>query len=265
MTDNERSERIFKRLNEDYRWVQSKGYKVLGVFLQGSQNYELDYEGSDIDTKCIVLPSFEDFVLNKKPASTTLIKEDNSHVDVKDIRLMFECFRKQNINFLEILFTNWCKVNPDYLSLWLPIWKNAENIAHYNNYAAVNCIAGMVYNSYGELFIEKDGEQTYNSKQLSHMVRCEEFLNRYILDVPYQACLVPRCPANIVGIKTCSPYSLEEVKEISKSICDGARYTVEEYQKTHPLHIKEDVETLMNDVMTEIIKKSFLEDINAEV
>jgi hypothetical protein len=30
--------------------------RIVGVFLQGSQNYGLDYEGSDIDTKCIVLP-----------------------------------------------------------------------------------------------------------------------------------------------------------------------------------------------------------------
>ena len=39
----------------------------VGLFLQGSQNYNLDYEGSDIDTKAIMLPSFSDFVLNAKP------------------------------------------------------------------------------------------------------------------------------------------------------------------------------------------------------
>lgn len=43
----------------------------VGLFLQGSQNYNLDYEGSDIDTKAIMLPSFSDFVLNAKPLSTT--------------------------------------------------------------------------------------------------------------------------------------------------------------------------------------------------
>ena len=45
----------------------------VGLFLQGSQNYNLDYEGSDIDTKAIMLPSFSDFVLNAKPLSTTHI------------------------------------------------------------------------------------------------------------------------------------------------------------------------------------------------
>lgn len=56
---------IQQRIESDYQYVESLGYKVLGVFLQGSQNYGLAYEGSDIDTKCIVLPSFEDFCLNK--------------------------------------------------------------------------------------------------------------------------------------------------------------------------------------------------------
>ena len=84
----EKDKRIFDRLKSDFDYVTSLGYKVLGVFLQGSQNYGLDYEGSDIDTKAIVVPSFEDFVLNKKPASTTLILPSNEHVDVKDIRLM---------------------------------------------------------------------------------------------------------------------------------------------------------------------------------
>lgn len=58
----------------------------VGLFLQGSQNYNLDYEGSDIDTKAIMLPSFSDFVLNAKPLSTTHIMENNEHVDFKDIR-----------------------------------------------------------------------------------------------------------------------------------------------------------------------------------
>ena len=77
----------------------------VGLFLQGSQNYNLDYEGSDIDTKVIVIPNFTDFVLNAKPISTTHIMENDEHVDFKDIRLMFDCIKKQNVNFVEILFT----------------------------------------------------------------------------------------------------------------------------------------------------------------
>lgn len=64
------------------------GDKVLMVALQGSQNYGLDYEGSDVDTKALLVPSFEDIVFNKKPISTTHVRHNDEHIDLKDVRLM---------------------------------------------------------------------------------------------------------------------------------------------------------------------------------
>ena len=184
----EKDKAIEARLKEDFNYVTYLGYNVLGVFLQGSQNYQLDYEDSDIDTKAILIPAFEDFVLNRKPVSTTLIKEDNSHIDIKDIRLMHDCFRKQNINFIEILFTKYKVLNPEYVSIYQPMFNNNERIAHYNNYAAVNCIAGMVYEKHKAMehpyptLADKIERYGYDNKQLHHIVRCEEFLKRYIND-----------------------------------------------------------------------------------
>ena len=99
MNMKEREQQLNLRLLQDYEYVKSLGYNVLGVFVQGSDNYSLSWDGSDIDTKAILIPSFDDFVLNRKPVSTTLILPSNEHIDIKDIRLMHDCFRKQNINF----------------------------------------------------------------------------------------------------------------------------------------------------------------------
>ena len=57
---------------------------------------------------------------------------------------MFECFKKQNINFVELLFTQYYVLNPIYEELFAPMLDNAEKIARYNNYARVNCMCGMV-------------------------------------------------------------------------------------------------------------------------
>ena len=38
--------------------------RIIGIFCQGSQNYGLDYEGSDIDTKCFLVPTLEDIIFN---------------------------------------------------------------------------------------------------------------------------------------------------------------------------------------------------------
>lgn len=124
-----RHDYIIPRLQEHLDAVRSKHSEWVGIFLQGSQNYHLDYAGSDIDSKLIVLPSFDDFALNRQPYSYTHVMENEEHVDVKDIRLMFSCFRKQNINFLEILFTHFFIVNPVYERFWDIVVQNRERIA----------------------------------------------------------------------------------------------------------------------------------------
>lgn len=142
---------VQKQVERHYEKLVELGYNVVGVFLYGSQNYELDYEKSDVDTKAIVLPTLGDIVLNRQPVSTTVDMGDNCLCDVKDIRKMFECFKKQNINFIELLFTQYYKLNPIYESLYRPMLDNAENIARYNNYASVNCMSGMALEKYNAL------------------------------------------------------------------------------------------------------------------
>lgn len=82
-------------------------------------------------------------MLNAKPLSTTHIMENDEHVDFKDIRLMFDCIKKQNVNFVEILFTPYSIINPEYADLFQPVLDAREEIARYNNYAGMNCIMGM--------------------------------------------------------------------------------------------------------------------------
>ena len=88
------------------KWAEENGYTVAALFLQGSQNYGLDlyteeYK-SDVDTKAIILPKFEDFILNREQFSKTLVLDNDEHCDVKDIRMMFNMFRKANIQYIGI-------------------------------------------------------------------------------------------------------------------------------------------------------------------
>ena len=101
------------------------------ICLQGSQNYGLSDEGSDIDSKLLVLPCFEDVVLNRQAVSRTHVMGNGEHCDVKDIREYFKTFRKQNVNFVEILFTEWHLFNHDYADLWMELLRRREEIARY--------------------------------------------------------------------------------------------------------------------------------------
>ena len=62
MVDTEKGVKIANRLRADFDIVESLGYTCIGTFLFGSQNYEIDTDESDIDTRAIVIPNFMDVV-----------------------------------------------------------------------------------------------------------------------------------------------------------------------------------------------------------
>jgi predicted nucleotidyltransferase len=261
MTDREK--KIYERLKHDFDYVRKQGYDVFGVFLQGSQNYELDYEGSDIDTKCIILPSVEDVIFNKQAVSKTLILEDNSHIDLKDIRLMWNCFKKQNINYLEILFTDFAYVPHEYYHFWLDMIRLNEDIAHIDNYSAVNCIVGMILEKNAALChpypslkdkIEKHG---YDNKQLHHIIRCREFLDRYIDGEPYEDCLIPTDRESLINIKADYIYNLEQAKELAKEAVDYAKAKKQAYLNSHKQTIDIGTQDKMNKIMVDILTKAW--------
>ena len=217
--------KIVDRLTEDYESLTKDGFSVFGVYLQGSQNYNLDTEYSDIDTKAIVIPSFEDIVLKNKPISTTLVKPDNSHLDVKDIRVMFDCFKKQNINFLEILFTKYRVTNDKYKKYHEELDCKAERIAHTDKLRAIKCMSGMSKAKFHALehpyptILDKINKFGYDPKQLHHIIRMNEFIRRYVSGISFRDCLVTTNKENLISVKL-GKYTLEQ-----------ARYLANEYDK----------------------------------
>ena len=59
--------KIRNRVEEHKEFVRKEHRRDGDIFftaLQGSQNYGLDYEGSDIDSKLIIVPSIDDIIFN---------------------------------------------------------------------------------------------------------------------------------------------------------------------------------------------------------
>ena len=190
---------INKRLKDHY--LESLEYfkenQIVGIFLQGSQNYQLDLPNSDVDTKLIVVPSFKDIVLNRKPVSTTHIRANEEHIDFKDIRLYMEVFRKQNLNFLEILFTPYSIINAPYEYQWNKLIIEREKIARMNPWRAVKSMKGIALEKYHAMEhaypskAEVLAKYSYDPKQLHHLVRVDNYLTRYIAGESYEDCLIP--------------------------------------------------------------------------
>ena len=244
---------------------------IVCVFLQGSQNYGLDYEGSDIDTKCIITPTFEEIALARKPKSTTHIRANEEHIDLKDIRLYVQTFRKQNLNFLEILYTPyfWCP-NEHFYHEWKRLRDHREEITHYDPVRSDKSMMGIASEKYFAMehhyparmaWIEKYG---YDPKQLHHLLRVSEYLDRYLAGEPYGDCLETKQANYLKEVKQ-GLFCLEAAREIAEktynAIHDKCDKFVEEH-KDDP--VDHEVDELLDDVAYQIMRESVTRDILQE-
>lgn len=256
---------INERVREHYEEVLTMfpESRIVGIFYQGSANYGLDYEKSDVDTKCILVPTFEDIAFNRKPISTTHIRKNEEHIDLKDIRLYINCFEKQNLNFLEILFTPYKIVNPQYAEWWNKLVENREAIAHYDIHRAIKSMKGIALEKYHAMehkypskvdIIEKYG---YDSKQLHHLLRVEEYLSRYIAGESYEKCLIPN-PIRAKRLRTIKEdnglLSLEEARCAANTALATIEMMCEEGLAYYPEGYDPEVEKLLKEVQYDIMK-----------
>lgn len=262
---------IMERLQEHYEEALTifPQDKILGIFAQGSQNYGLDYSGSDIDTKCIILPSLSDICLNKDAVSYTHVRANNEHIDFKDLRKITGDFKKQNVNFLEILFTKYRIINPHYAHLFQPMFDNAEAIARYDNYKFVRATAGMSMEKHKALTLDRPSQHDeivkygWATKQLHHILRLRTFMIRWVNGESFAECLIDPFTDYLVSVKQNghSMFDLDAAKELAKLIDEETNAIKEEYIETHEHVIDEEVGKMIDGVVVDIIRESLKKEI----
>ena len=176
------------RLHYEYAVRHYGRENVLGVFLYGSQNYECDNEGADVDTKCILLPDL--YHLAIRPYETKHLhipREEGQDPEVCEcmtIQHMVHNWKKQNPNFLEIMFTHFYVINPEYEDLW---WNyldtHREHIARYDVRQGIMSIAHQAIHTI------KQGP--FDGKKIGNGYRLMHLLCMYEAGEPYKECLVP--------------------------------------------------------------------------
>lgn len=269
-----REELINNRVREHYEYLTSNypNLNVIYLALQGSQNYNLDIYSdeykSDIDTKAIVVPSLKEISLNKKPVSTTIILPNNEHIDVKDIRLMMDNFKKQNINFIEILFTKFYVLKSDYIDIIKELLDIREDIAHLNENQALRCMSGMSMEKKKALthpypsLVDKIEKYGYDGKQLHHIIRMNEFIKLYTSGKSYEECL---CTFTDIGKEMMmnaklSKYSLEEALRISEEYDTDTKKIKDKFLKDVD-EINKDTLEIMDNIQYKIIERSIYKEI----
>ena len=269
-----RSEQIFKQLQEHYQEALTIFPKdrIVGIFVQGSQNYCLNWEGSDLDTKCIVLPSFEEICFNKDPVSYTHIRKNNEHIDFKDLRLMMQCFKKQNINFVEILFTKYYILNPDYEELFKKVMNVKEEVAHYNVCKFLKCTSGMSAEKLKALTLDRPSQHEevikygWATKQMHHIIRLNEFMRRYLNGESFEKCLISEMREELIELKKNGheKYSLEEAISQSKAYDSYTKIMKNNYVDTHKEMKNDKIGELIDAVTCDILRAKLKKDILKE-
>ena len=284
MCNMDRNELIRKKMQEHYKCMLElyPADRIVGVFLQGSQNYNMDDVYSDVDTKCLIVPSVDEIVLAKQPVSVTHCIVDGKlvyteeekmgaeHCDAKDIRLYWKTLLKANINFVEILFTDHYIINAMYEDFWNEILSMREAIARVNPLAAIKAMMGMVSEKYFALthrypsrveWLDKFG---YDPKQLHHLIRIYYFMHVYFYgkdmfsynDLVKSKHVLPAEAKNIKDIKRLGCGDLECAQKQADSFFELAKKIYEEAKLDYDGKDNEEIKNKMFDIMAEIVKLS---------
>lgn len=187
---NNREKRIMEHVRAHYeRACDHYGVdNVLGVFLYGSQNYNCDLEDSDIDTKCILISDLYHLALH--PYKTNHLNiygegaEEPEVCECMTIQHMVANWKKQNPNFLEIMFTQYSIINPIYYDEWtrfLVEENYRELIARYDVRAGILSVAHQA--------IHTIHQNPMDGKKIGNGVRLVRLLENYTMGVDYAHCL----------------------------------------------------------------------------
>lgn len=261
MRDFKNDKVIFQRLQSDYDYCVAQGYEVVGVFLFGSQNYNMHTPQSDIDVKAMVIPNINDLVFGKADVSKKVVR-DNGELVIYDIASINRSIKKQSINFVEILFTEYRILNQEYEYLFDPMLKNRDRIARLNNFKAVHCTLSMAQNKYKMLFAEMPSNTDrvkkagYDYKAFAEIMRLDDFLNTRFAEIPYHVSLISSNSPYLRKIKTYEVvFTPDQVRNHADSIIESMKCRVDNYDSLFGEGIDEDMVALIDDVTKNIILK----------
>lgn len=240
-----------------------KDRKWLFKSLVGSHNYNLNTPESDKDYKVFFLPTFDDLYSGKDFYQKHLSEEKD--IEGHDIRKVIRLWFKANVNFLEVLFSENTKVNPDLGKaiggLLFKIFTMKDKIAKMNLPYLYDACLGMHYQKMDKLEKGTSGTQHLvdkygmDTKQCLHAYRILDFLqrfhennfndfkqaiwydNRYLLDIKN------------------GEFTLEEYKEKVNNKLEAIKDLEKKYKS---FEVDKDTKESLQNIVKEIVKINFL-------
>ncbi len=179
-------EKVFAHAQKVDEWCAKNGGIRVFTALFGSQNYGLDNENSDVDTKSIIIPALDDWTWGDTDKyNATIEMEDGSHAEIKSLPDMCKQYIKGNINFLETLYTEYVDIAPAWEWLYNEFQDVRDNVSRHNLYKAAQTWLGYerqalerAFHSTSEALGYRE-DCGYNPKSLMNAFRIKESFIRF--------------------------------------------------------------------------------------
>lgn len=157
--------------------------RIVAVAPYGSMNYALDSPWSDTDFVAVIVPSFEDLVFKDKNINQTYTYKREGKPDsfIRVVSIGYFCnhLLKSDFQMLEVLFSGFLYILPEYRHQFTRLYEYREEIAHYNEADWYYRILGAINSNRKNLLksIENGGE--VNQKNLYQFARLNYMGNFY--------------------------------------------------------------------------------------
>ena len=192
--------------------------RLIFIGAQGSQNHAtLAMPNSDMDTVALVLPAANDIVtLDTSNYATCLVRDNNEHIKVYDIRYWINLLYKQNMNDVELLFTDYyMPLTRSTGSTWEDLLSMREQIARYNPGRTVRTTIGHMDSCIKRAKANRNNyELVFKQYKNCYFLDC--FIGAYIAGYNYKDCLTFCNGADFEGYRSLSVEDFIKCMELYK-------------------------------------------------
>ena len=171
--------------------------RIVAIILRGSQNYGLDYEKSDIDSRCIYIPTLDEIRKYPHWVEKYVLTVGHEQIAMIDIRLFTYALERRSLYYIEALYSKWVIVpNQQYEYIW-NIYTNIANDLVKSNKPALAASILYYANDYTKIVTdnfyvnrrEVAYRKGYDSKALYQMTRCHLLMQLLLTDRPFSYCM----------------------------------------------------------------------------
>ena len=126
--------KIINKLAVHYKIVEKMGYIVVGAFLYGPQNYTFTLKEKDthrVRSKVLVIPSISN-LLDRSAYEIQEFDEGDDTIEILDVNTMLNAWKNGNLQMMEILYTDYASINPQYAAAVFDLKKLNASITEMN-------------------------------------------------------------------------------------------------------------------------------------